>query len=151
MQRSFFGIFFLLTLITSCKPKDIEYISLEDVEILKMGYPRSQVGIKANCYNPNTMGFSLESLEADLSLNNKLLGKVSLSTSLDIPRKDTFQIPLTLDIETLQSLKSLAGWVGSKKDLSDAPIQLKGEALLKRNGIAIRYPVKYSGGNNLGN
>jgi len=138
-------LLFIILLVASCKPKEIEYLSLDEVEIVKMGYPRSLVGIKATCYNPNKIGWTLERIDADLSLEGKPMGKVQLVKPLIIAKKDTFQIPLELDIETLQSLKSLARWIGKSKSLSQAEVELKGNALLSRNGISFRYPVSFKG------
>src|SRR5687768_12758799 len=90
---------FILMLVLGCsKPKDLEYLDFENFQVHEIGMGESVISADLKYYNPNNFRLKLKDGELDVSLNNTFMGHSKLDTLLEIPRKDTFLIPLKMKV-----------------------------------------------------
>lgn len=142
-MRYFWYTALLPLFLFSCKPKDLQYLSFDRLEVVKIGYPDTRLKFDVWCVNPNPYALKLESLEAEVHLDEKYLGKASLEKSIEVPRKDTFHIPVLLDIKTGAALNQALKLASSLPDSAATLISLNGNARLNKSGIFLNYPIKY--------
>ena len=130
-------------LLFSCKTKDLEYISFDHLKVEKLGFPNSTISLDVTCYNPNKFGLQLFRLESDVFVNKEFLGKALLDSMLTVPRKDTFLIPVKMEVKMGGAMNSLLQLINSNPDSTTLLIKLEGKARLKKGGIFITYPIHY--------
>ena len=88
---------------TSCaKPKEFEYLGFDNIKVLKWGLQETTVGLDVKFYNPNSE-LQLRRAEVDIEVNKNYLGRTVIDSTIHIPRKDTFIIPMTMKIGTVFS------------------------------------------------
>ena len=127
-------------LIVSCtKPKDLEYVDIQNVRLLKMGLKEAEVGIDLRFFNPNRQRVQMKDAQVDVFINDQFIGKSTLDSTVDIPKRDTFLVPVKLKVETLATASNLIQSIGDSAVL----IRLDGKAKLGKSGIFFNYPVKY--------
>lgn len=131
----------------SCgKPKAPEYVSLENIKVKEFGLAETKLGVEVKMYNPNNQRLQVRSADLDLYVNNELLGHSILDSQVNIPRRDTFLIPLSVNIQTM------SGATRFIQSLADTSVLLKvqGVARLGKSGVFFNYPVNYEGRQALG-
>jgi len=138
-------VFVLLFVVASCKTKSLQYLSFEKFKLDKFGFPTSTVSLQVQCYNPNKFGLSLTSLESDVFVNQEYLGKAILDSAIQVPKKDTFLLPVKMEVKMGGTANSLIQLLGSKSDSTTLHIKFAGKAKLKKGGININYPIAYEG------
>ena len=141
MKARLIGIGLGIVLLASCaKPKEFDYLGLDNVKVLKWGIQETTVGMDVKFYNPNS-ALQLKKAEVDISINNKYLGRTVIDSLINIPKKDTFFIPMTIKMETIGAVS------GILRSVSDTSILVKldGKASVGRSGIFFNYPIKYEG------
>src|SRR5687768_8017668 len=88
---------FIAMVALSCsKPKDLEYLDFENFQVHELGMGESVISADLKYYNPNNFRLKLKDGELDVSLNDTFMGHSKLDTLLEIPRRDTFLIPLKM-------------------------------------------------------
>ena len=133
---------FIAMVIFSCsKPKDLEYLDVENFQLHELGLGESVISADLKYYNPNNFRMKLKDGELDVSLNNTFMGHSKLDTLLEIPKKDTFLIPLKMkvDMRTFMS-KALNVLLTNEVD-----VKLDGKAKLGKAGIYFNVPIHYQG------
>jgi len=129
--------------IFGCKTKPIQYESFQDLKLIKLGYPVSTVGLNVVCYNPNKFGLKVTSFQSDVYANNEYLGKASLDSAIDVPRLDTFYLPVKMDVKMGNTVNGLLQMMSNGKDSINVLLKLEGNAKLRKGGLGINYPIKY--------
>ena len=122
------------------KPKNFDYLGFQNVRVLKWGIQETVVGMDVQFYNPNS-ALQLKSAEVDVAINNKYLGRTVIDSLIQIPQKDTFIIPMTMKMETVNAVSGII------QSISDTTVLVKldGKATVGRSGIFFNYPIKYEG------
>ena len=85
-------------LMTSCKSKDLEYLSFENLKITKAGYPESTIQLDVVCFNPNPFRIRLEELSSEVYFNENYVGKAVSLSPTPVPAKDTFLVPVQMTV-----------------------------------------------------
>ena len=130
-----------VVMLFSCgRPKNFDYLGFENVKVLKWGIQETTVAMDVKFYNPNS-ALKLKKAEVDVEINNKYLGRTVIDSMINIPKKDTFIIPMTMAVATVSAMS------GILKSVSDSSILVKldGKATVGRSGIFFNYPIKYEG------
>jgi LEA14-like dessication related protein len=128
-------------LILSCgKPQPPEYFGFQDVRLGKAIQGQTTVGTTLKLYNPNHFSLTLRGGEMDVYVNGKLSGHSELDTTIAIPKKDTFFVPVSMQLN-LQDLLSnaLLNSLLSKQ----VKIALQGKVKLRRDGFPFSVPFHY--------
>lgn len=133
----------LSLLILSCKTKPLEYVSFQNLKMVKLGFPNSTISLDVNCYNPNKFGVVLNRLESDVYVNKEFLGKALLDSSITVPRRDSFLVPVKMEVKMGSTMNSLLQLMSSNADSTTLLIKLDGKARVKKGGLVINYPISY--------
>jgi LEA14-like dessication related protein len=139
------GLIFMLFccwIITSChQPQAPEYYGFQDLRIGRADGQQPTLGTTLKFYNPNSFGLTLKGAEMDVWLNGKPAGHSVLDSTVQIPKKDTFFVPVTMQLN-LQGLLGNALQILMEKQVT---VVLDGKVHLKRGAIPFSRPFHYEG------
>ncbi|MHA4807809.1 LEA/WHy family protein [Flavitalea flava] len=134
------GLLCLLLWLTGCnKPDAPEYYGLQDIRVGSMTGSQTTLSAIIKFYNPNSFSLQLKKAEVDVSVNGRPAGHSILDSTILIPKKDTFFVPVSLQVD-LQHLFSNALQLLMEKQVT---ITLDGKVKLKRGMIPINRPFHY--------
>ncbi len=105
-----------------------------------MGFEKTSLSLDMVYFNPNGYGVELRKVDCDVFVDSNYLGHFNLDTSMHIPRKAEFTLPVHLDVNMKSVLKSGVGMFFNKEVL----INVKGTTRLGRAGIFKTIPFDYS-------
>lgn len=126
---------------TGCRqPEAPEYYGFQNPQIVHNG-ALTTLSTTLKFYNPNPYNLKLLRAEMDVSLNGKHAGHSLLDTTIFIPKKDTFFVPVSLEVN-LNSLLSNALAVLLEKQ---ATISLDGRVKIKKGALTFNRPFHYDG------
>lgn len=131
----------VICMLVSCaRPKEFEYLGFDNIKVLKWGLQETTVGLDVKFYNPNS-ALQLKKAEVDVEVNKNYLGRTVIDSTIYIPRKDTFIIPMTMKIGTVSAVS------GILKSVTDSTVLVKldGKATIGKSGIFFNYPIRYEG------
>lgn len=132
----------LLVLSAACgKPEGFHYLGFEQVEVLQWGLKESTVGFQLRLYNPNNYKMKVKQAVVDIYMNRTFLGHSDLDSLIEVPRKDTFFVPVKLKVETSSAI---GGLISSASD-SAIVIKIDGHAKIGKGGLFFNYPIHYEG------
>lgn len=142
ISHPYFYFYFLLIGLVACTaPKGLVYTNYKNFEIDKFGFSNSQVKLDLEYFNPNNFGLQLKRTELDIFINNHLLGHSSSDTLINIPRRDTFLIPIKFNVDMKNVFKNafytLAG--------NEVSIKVTGRLKLGKANVFMNMPVNYEG------
>lgn len=135
-------ILILLASLPSCRIlKAPEYRSIENLSLENFGTSGSLLTLDMKFFNPNNSGVKLKKVDADVFLNDSILGHFRVDSLLRVKRKAEFILPVKLPID----LKSMLNY--SLMMLQNQPVIIKvnGKAKLGKGFIYIKYPIFYEG------
>jgi LEA14-like dessication related protein len=91
-------------------------------------------------YNPN--GFNLELKKADVNvfLNDQLANHYVMDSTINIPKKDTFYVPLNLNISPKILISSAIRMLMNDNTVK---VRLEGSIRIKRGALGVTVPVNY--------
>ncbi len=136
------GLFPILVL--SCaKPTGFQYLGVRNVKVIKFGLKESTVSSEVGYYNPNKFPVTMKQAEVDVYVNNILFGHSILDSTIRIPKRDSFYIPVLLTVNMSTTAMSLIQTLGGGQD--SVKVKLDGKARVGRGGIFINFPIKYKG------
>ncbi|MCG2617356.1 LEA type 2 family protein [Terrimonas sp. NA20] len=127
---------------SSCRTlKDPVFDGIESVSVGEVGVDSSVVTLNLKYYNPNSSGAKLTSASGSAWMENSFLGTFMVDSTVRIPARDSFRIPVKLSVDMNKLLKSSITLLFKK----EVTIRIEGEARAGRNGFYKRFPVKYEG------
>ncbi len=121
------------------KPQDLQFIDVQNIRMINLGLTESTVGLDVRFFNPNKQQVKLKDASAKVYANSTYLGDTNLDTTITVPRRDTFSIPLTMKIPTLTAISKVM------QSLSDSTVNIKvqGSVKMGKAGVFINYPINY--------
>ena len=129
-----------LIVITGCtKPQDLEFVDVQNIRMLKWGLGESLVGFEVRFYNPNNKRVQLKDALAKVYANSTYLGETKMDTTISVPKKDTFSIPLTMKVNTVSALSKV---LQSVQD-SMVTVKVDGSVKMGKAGVFVNYPIRY--------
>jgi LEA14-like dessication related protein len=122
------------------KPKDLEFVDIQNIRMVNLGLTESQVGFDVRFFNPNNQRVNLKDAEARLFVNSTYLGDTRLDSLIPVPRKDTFAVPLVLNIKSMAAIGKVM------QALSDSTVDIKVEGTVKmgKAGLFKSFPIQYT-------
>jgi LEA14-like dessication related protein len=133
---------FILIWATSCvSPKKPTFIRTENMRIQSIGLRQSVLKGNLVFHNPNRMRAVLQRSEIDVFINDERAGQTTLDTSITIPSRDTFSIPVMVSIDMKNFVRNAVVLLTREK----VQVRLSGNATLKKSGRYFRIPIQYSG------
>jgi len=132
------ALFFMMSCSQHLLPP--EYLGFHDFNVQTFSMDESILHVELSFYNPN--GFTMELKKADVNvfLNDQLANHYVMDSTIDIPKKDTFYVPLNLKI----SPKILIGSaIRMLMNDNTVKVRLEGSIRIKRGALSVNVPVNY--------
>src|SRR5687767_570033 len=105
----FLVIYFAINILATfgcSSPKELEYQDYKNFQLEKLGFTASRVSLDLQYYNPNNFGLQLKRTDLDIFINNVFLGHSASDTLINIPRRDTFLLPIKFDMDMKNVFKN---------------------------------------------
>lgn len=140
MKRNFIILVLLSIAFVSCTtPKALEYRDYHDLSIEKLGYSNSTIKLDLVYFNPNNFRMQLRNTDLDIFINGKLFGHSTTDTLIQIPKKDTFSLPVKFDVN-MQSLyqNALNTLLGK-----EVVVKVAGKIKIGKANVFMYFPINY--------
>ena len=128
-------------LISCSSPKALVYNDYKNFRIEKLGFSNTLVKLDLEYVNPNNFGLQLRNSELDIFINNNFLGHSSSDTLINIPRRDTFLLPINFAVDMQNIFKNTFNTFYGNEVL----IKVTGKLKLGKANVFISMPVNYEG------
>ena len=132
----------LFFLMGSCgKPKSIQYLDVQNFNVVSMGLSSSVISADVKFFNPNNFRMKLKRAEMDISVNDKYIGKSTLDTLMEIPKNDSFFIPVQVNVDLKTLISNSLGSLFSQ----EVDLKMEGKARLGKGIFYFNFPFSYQG------
>jgi LEA14-like dessication related protein len=121
--------------------KEPEFLDARNFGLKSLGLKRSTVAADLYYFNPNNLALNLKRYELEVYIDNQHLGRSVLDTLIHIPKKDTFAIPVSMDVDMKYIFPNAYALL--MKDSID--LRIEGTAKVGKGGIFLNIPVRYQG------
>ena len=139
MRRILTGVFIGAILASCAKPKDLEFVDIQNIKVVKWGLSESVIGLDVRFYNPNRQQVKLKDAIAKVYVNSAFLGDTNMDSTVVVPRRDTFAVPLLMRVQTATALAKM---METAKD-SAVTVRVDGTVKMGKAGVFLTYPIKY--------
>ncbi len=136
-----FASIFCSTIVGCSPPRELEYQKYTNFNLEKLGFNTSRVSLELQYFNPNNFGLQLRRTELDIFINNNFLGHSSSDTLINIPRRDTFLLPIRFDTDMKNIIKNAWNSMLDKEVL----IKVTGKVKVGKGNVYMSTPVNYEG------
>jgi LEA14-like dessication related protein len=142
MKAIFFSlsVIFFCFMISCSKPEAPEYLGFRDFSIQNLSMDSALLYTQLAFYNPNAFNLELKRGDVNVFLDDKLANHYVLDSSINIPRKDTFYVPLNLRVSPKLLLGSALNMLLNGNKIK---VRLDGSIRLKRSGVSFTVPINY--------
>ena len=124
----------------SCStPKALEYISYNNFTIEKLGFDYSTVNLDLKYFNPNNFRMQLRNTNLDVFINGKLFGHSSTDTLIQIPKRDSFTLPIKFNVNMQSVYQNALNTLLGKEVL----IKVTGKVKVGKANVFMYFPVNY--------
>lgn len=132
----------LTSILIGCgKPTAPIYYDFINLNIDSVGKEKSVVSAELKYYNPNNYNLQLRRGNIDVYINNQLAGHSNLDSLIVIPKRDTFYLPVKMEVD----MKVIAKNALSIFLNNELLIKLDGRARVGRSGVFMTLPIHYEG------
>lgn len=140
MKNRFIYLFGWMFAFMSCSsPKGLEYRDYRNLKVEKLGFDNSTVSLNIQYYNPNNFRMQLRNTDLDIFINGKLFGHSSTDTLIQIPRKDTFSLPVKFDVNMQTVYQNALNTLFGKEVL----LRIAGKIKVGKASVFMYFPVNY--------
>jgi LEA14-like dessication related protein len=142
MKRIYGTLSVLIVVMTvSCSsPEAPEYLGFRDFSIQNVSLDSAQLNTQLAFYNPNTFNMELKRGDVSVFLDDQLANHYVLDTTISIPKKDTFYVPMNLRISPKLLINSALKMLMNGNKIK---VKLLGSVRVKRSGVSFNVPVNY--------
>lgn len=126
-----------------CKqPEAPEYYGFENLQVSRIVAGQTSLSATVKLFNPNPYSLQLKRAKVDIAINGIPAGHSLLDSTIFIPGRDTFYVPVALQVD-LKSLFSnaLQLLMGNK----NATVTLDGRVKIKKGMLTFNRPFHYEG------
>ena len=133
----------LVLWITGCRqPEAPEYYGFQNLQVSKISGGQTNLSATVKLFNPNPYSLQLKRAEVDVAINGRHAGHSLLDSTLLIPAKDTFYVPIALQVDLGGLFSNALQMLLNKQD---ATITLDGRVKIKRGAFTFNRPFHYDG------
>ncbi len=136
----FFIIPGLCFLISCSQPMPPEYLGFHDFTVQTFSMDETLLHTQLTFYNPNTYSMALKKADVNVYLNDQLANHYVLDSTINIPKKDTFYVPLNLKISPKLLLSSAIRMLMNDNTVK---LRVEGSVRVKRGNLGFNVPVNY--------
>jgi len=123
------------------QPQPPEYYGFQNIQVSRGGAGQATLSTIVKMYNPNPFNLTLKRAEVDVLVNGKHAGHSLLDTSVFIPKKDTFFVPIALDLD----MKAIFSNALSLLQSSEVNVALDGRVRVQKGMMTFNRPFHYEG------
>jgi LEA14-like dessication related protein len=127
------------------QPAPPEYLGFTDLQVSKLNMQESVVSANVHFYNPNHFNLQLKRAEMNIFLNDKLAEHYILDSTVNIPRLDSFYVPVSLKINLSGLMNNALQMLFSNR----VKVNIDGKVKLKSSGLTFNRPFVYEGSQRL--
>lgn len=120
-------------------PRALEYRTYHNLELRNLGFDHSTLYLELEYYNPNNFGMRLKKTDLDVYINGVFLGHSLSDTIINIPKRNTFLLPVEFDVNMQNAFKNAWNTIRGK----EIAIRLTGKVLVGKGNLNISFPVEY--------
>ena len=125
----------------SCSPPEApEYLGFRDFGIQNFSMDSALLHTQLTFYNPNPYNMELKRGDVNVYLDDKLANHYILDSTIQIPRKDTFYVPLNLRVSPKLLIGSAPSMLMNDNKIK---VRLEGSVHMKRGGVSFKVPINY--------
>jgi len=117
------------------------YNDYKNFRIENLGFSNTLVKLDLEYVNPNNFGLQLRNSELDIFINNNFLGHSSSDTLINIPRRDTFLLPINFTVDMQNIFKNAFNTFYG----NEVSIKVTGKLKLGKANVFMNMPVNYEG------
>jgi len=129
--------------VTGCRqPEAPEYYGFQNLQVSGVSGGQTNLSATVKLYNPNPYDLQLKMAEVDIAINGKHSGHSLLDSTIFIPAKDTFYVPVALQVDLKSLFNNALQMLMGKKD---ATITLDGRVKIKKGMFSFNRPFHYEG------
>ena len=140
MKTSLWIFVFVIMAFLSCSsPKALEYKTYHNFSVESLGFNNSTVSLNLEYYNPNNFGMQLKNTDLDIFINGNLLGHSTTDTLINIPRRDTFLVPVKFKVDMRNVFKNAWNTFLGKEVL----VRLSGKVKVGKGNMFMSFPINY--------
>jgi LEA14-like dessication related protein len=130
-----------LFLTTSCtQPEAPEYLGFHDFSIQNLSMDSAMLHTQLTFFNPNPFDMELKRGDVNVFLDDRLANHYVMDSTIHIPKKDTFYVPLNLRVSPKLLIGSALSMLMNNNKIK---VRLAGSVRVKRGGIAFTVPINY--------
>ena len=130
----------LIGLATGCKqPQPPEYYGIQDIQLIQTAGRQPTLATVVKLYNPNPYKLELRRAEVDVAINGRHAGHDLLDSTIIIPQRDTFYVPIAMQVDLKSLLSNALLTLFNKK----ATITLDGRVKIKKGMLTFSRPFHY--------
>jgi LEA14-like dessication related protein len=128
---------------TGCRqPEPAEFLGYQDLQVSSIVRGKTNLSALVKLYNPNPYGVTLKRAEADININGQHSGYSLLDTTIHIPAKDTFFVPVTLQLDLKGLFSNALQLLMGKRE---ANLVLDGRVKIKKGLFTFNRSFHYEG------
>jgi LEA14-like dessication related protein len=132
----------LLVSFGSCRSfKQPELKAIENVKAPSLGFKNTVVTLDLHFYNPNKSRVKFKNASGEAWVDGQKLGNFSVDSSMTIPSKADFWLPVKLEMEMKDALRHAGIFISQEQ----VYLKIDGRARLGKAGIYVTYPIRYEG------
>ncbi|HXB06176.1 MAG TPA: LEA type 2 family protein [Puia sp.] len=125
---------------TGCRqPEPPEYYGFQNIQVARGADGQTTLATIVKLYNPNPYNLELKRAEVDVLINGKHAGHSLLDSAVFIPKKDTFFVPIAVQID----MKALFSNALSLLQSSTVNVALDGRVKVKKGMMTFNRPFHY--------
>jgi LEA14-like dessication related protein len=130
----------LIFLISCNRPEAPEYLGFHDFSVQTFSMDESLLHTQLSFYNPNPFTMELKRGDVNVYLDDKLANHYVMDSTINIPRKDTFYVPLDLKVSPKFLIGSALRMLMNDNKIK---VRLEGSVRVKRSGVSFNVPINY--------
>lgn len=140
------AILFILSIVVFCciyscsSPEAPEYLGFRDFGIQSYSMDSALLHTQLTFYNPNPYNMELKRGDVNVYLDDKLANHYVLDSTIQIPRKDTFYVPLNLRVSPKLLIGSALNMLMNDNKIK---VRLEGSVRVKRGGVSFKVPINF--------
>lgn len=146
-RRGWIALVVVIGLAAGCRqPEPPEYFGFQDIQVIRTpGSSQPTLATVVKLYNPNPFPLELRRAEVDVAINGHHAGHSLLDSTIHIPRRDTFYVPVAMQVDLQAILSNALQSFFSKK----ATITLDGRVKIKKGMMLFNRPFHYEDQENI--
>lgn len=129
---------YLLSGCRGLRIQEPQFIGFRDLKVPSLGMRESRLTATLDYFNPNAFSLALETLDLEVQVFDSRLGRATLPQPIRVPARDTFGIPVALDVD-MRRILSNAVSMGFNREWE---IRLDGKAGFRKGGLHFHLPIR---------